>query len=142
MRELQQLVLRIAKRHVGPGPITVGDIPEDDRGTAIKMTEHDWTEGELEIAVRRALAKRVRLPDLKERTAEVAIEIALRDSQGNVQRAAIKLGVTDRALQMRRANRRSNFTRRADSAMSRFGQPQKPCDVGRSLGRDDLSSNE
>ena len=105
---LRQLVLRIAKRHVGPGPTTVGDIPEDDRGTVIKMTEKDWTEGELEIAVRRALAKGVRLPDLKEKTAEVAIEIALRDAQGNVQRAAIKLGVTDRALQMRRASRRGN----------------------------------
>jgi transcriptional regulator with GAF, ATPase, and Fis domain len=124
VRELQQLVLRIAKRHVGPGPITVGDIPEDDRGSVIKTCERDWTEGELEIAVRRALAKGVRLPDLKEKAAEVAIEIALRDAQGNVQRAAIKLGVTDRALQMRKANRRSNLGRRADSAISRFGQTQ------------------
>lgn len=106
VRELRQLVLRIAKRHVGPGPITVGDIPEDDRGAVIRMTECDWTQGELEIAVRRALAKGVRLPELKEKTAEVAIEIALRDAQGHVQRAAIKLGVTDRALQMRRAARR------------------------------------
>jgi hypothetical protein len=51
----------------------------------------------------------VRLPDLKEKTAEVAIQIALRDARGNVQRAAIKLGVTDRALQMRRALRRDRL---------------------------------
>jgi DNA-binding NtrC family response regulator len=31
IRELRQLVERIAHRHASPGPITVGDIPEDDR---------------------------------------------------------------------------------------------------------------
>jgi transcriptional regulator with GAF, ATPase, and Fis domain len=108
VRDLRQLVLRIAKRHVGPGPITVGDIPEDDRETLRRTTERDWAEGELEVAVRRALMKGVRLQDLKQRMAEVAIEIALRDAHGNMQRAAIRLGVTDRALQMRRATRRES----------------------------------
>ena len=63
--------------------------------------------------LRRALAKGVRLPDLKEKTAEVAIEIALRDAEGNVQRAAIRLGVTDRALQLRRATHQRQDGRRS-----------------------------
>ena len=31
VRDLRQLISRIACRHVGPGPITVGDIPDDER---------------------------------------------------------------------------------------------------------------
>ena len=34
VRDLRQLVERIGDRHVGPGPITVGDIPEDEMGAA------------------------------------------------------------------------------------------------------------
>jgi hypothetical protein len=37
---------------------------------------------------------------------EAVIQIALEDAVGNVQKAAIRLGVTDRALQMRRAAKR------------------------------------
>jgi transcriptional regulator with GAF, ATPase, and Fis domain len=31
VRDLRQLVARITFRHVGPGPVTVGDIPEEER---------------------------------------------------------------------------------------------------------------
>jgi hypothetical protein len=36
----------------------------------------------------------------------MAVNIAVGDEQGNLQKAARKLGVTDRALQMRKAARR------------------------------------
>jgi hypothetical protein len=39
---------------------------------------------------------------------ETAVRIAVGDENGNLQRAASKLGVTDRALQLRRAARRQN----------------------------------
>ena len=38
--------------------------------------------------------------------AETAIRVALEQEDGNLHRAACRLGVTDRALQMRRANHR------------------------------------
>jgi hypothetical protein len=37
---------------------------------------------------------------------DIAERIAVEDAEGNLRRAAHRLGVTDRALQMRRASRR------------------------------------
>lgn len=106
VRELRQLVLRIVARHVGPGPVTVGSIPAGDRQEAARELGSDWTSGELEVAIRRALAGGAGLQEIKERTADTAIGIALRDARGNIHQAAIRLRVTDRAVQMRRAARR------------------------------------
>jgi transcriptional regulator with GAF, ATPase, and Fis domain len=103
VRELRQLVHRLAKRHVGDGPITLGDLPEDERLPASQAMREDWRNGDLLRAVRRALAQGVGLKELTAQTAKTAIQIALEDEEGNVRRAAAKLQVTDRALQMRRA---------------------------------------
>ena len=40
IRELRQVVMRIVDRHPGPGPITVGDIPEEER----PGVDHGWDE--------------------------------------------------------------------------------------------------
>jgi len=108
VRELRQLIHRVAKRHVGDGPITVGDLPEEELRPASRQMQQDWRDGELERAVRRALSQGLGLRELTARAAETAIQIALDDEGNNVHRAALRLQVTDRALQMRRAasNRR------------------------------------
>jgi transcriptional regulator with GAF, ATPase, and Fis domain len=54
VRELRQLVHRLAKRHVGEGPITLGDLPEDERRPATQTMQADWRDGDLMRAVRRA----------------------------------------------------------------------------------------
>lgn len=104
VRDLRQLVTRIFYRHVGPGPITVGDIPDDEwphpGGTS------DWREGHFEDAVRGALARGAGLKDIGRAAEDIAVRVAVEDEEGNLQRAAVRLGVTDRALQMRRATRR------------------------------------
>jgi transcriptional regulator with GAF, ATPase, and Fis domain len=105
VRDLRQLVWRIGHRHVGPGPITAGDIPEDERlvyGTAFK----DWRSAHFESAIRHALAIGVGLKKISQAAADAAIRIAVAEEEGNLQRAAKRLDVTDRALQLRRANRR------------------------------------
>src|SRR6185436_6090110 len=94
VRDLRQLVTRMAKRHVGKGPITVGDIPEDDRAETGPPPPRDWANEELETVLRRALAGGAGLQEIKERTADVVIRIAMQDAEGSVQRAAIRLGVT------------------------------------------------
>ncbi|HAB16538.1 MAG TPA: sigma 54-interacting transcriptional regulator [Verrucomicrobiota bacterium] len=119
VRELRHLVRRLAKRHVGPGPITVGDIPEADRHEAVQMLQQDWADGDFAFAIRRALAGGVSLSELKDRTAEVAIEIAVHDAGGNLQRAALKLGVTDRALQLRRAAQRNGEPNESPNRLDR-----------------------
>jgi len=111
VRELRQLVDRMGKRHVGDGPITIGDIPEDESPFAAKMMTNDWKDANFQGAIRRALSLGVNLKQISSGAAEVAIRIAVDDEMGNLQHAARKLGVTDRALQMRRAAQRGGEER-------------------------------
>jgi transcriptional regulator with GAF, ATPase, and Fis domain len=101
VRELRQLVGQIARRHVGDGPITVGDIPTHQRPSA--PVPADWPDAEFYASIQRALAHGVDLKEIAAAARETAIATALRECDGNLQRAASTLGVTDRALQMRRA---------------------------------------
>src|SRR4029077_10243577 len=102
VRELRHLVARLVARHVGPGPITVGDIPEDERQSAIDTMQKGWHDDAFQCSIRRALAMGLGLKEISSQTTELAIQTALEDEAGNLQRAACRLGVTDRALQMRR----------------------------------------
>jgi transcriptional regulator with GAF, ATPase, and Fis domain len=106
VRDLKQLISRIVHRHVGPGPITVGDIPEEER-PAPEASAGNWCDEVFEGAIRRALAMGVGLKEIGRTAENTAIRVAVAGENGNLPRAASKLGVTDRALQMRRANRRS-----------------------------------
>jgi transcriptional regulator with GAF, ATPase, and Fis domain len=103
VRDLRQLVSRMAKRHVGHGPISVGDIPEDESPFAAHLTRSDWRDKGLQTAIRHALTLGVTLKQISNGATELAIRIALENEEGNLQQAARRLGVTDRALQMRRA---------------------------------------
>ena len=107
VRDLKQLVTRMVQHHVGPGAITVGDIPEDERPHGGDRFD-GWDEEGLELAVRSALASGVSLKEIERTAGELAERIVIEEEQGNLQRAAARLGVTDRALQMRRASRRPN----------------------------------
>lgn len=107
VRDLKQLVVRMVQRHVGPGPITVGDIPEDERPVAAK-DPCSWNREELETAVRKAVASGLGIKEIERTAGELAERIVIEAEQGNLQKAAARLGITDRALQMRRAARRTN----------------------------------
>jgi transcriptional regulator with GAF, ATPase, and Fis domain len=105
VRDLKQLVWRIGHRHVGPGPITVGDIPEEERlgsDTAVEI----WRSAAFENTIRQALAMGQGLKKISDAASEAAIRIAIGEEDGNLKRAAKRLDVTDRALQLRRAHRR------------------------------------
>ena len=101
IRELRQLMHRIANRHVGDGPITVGDIPDEDR-PATEDLPRNWPGEDLEKVIADAVTRGVALKEISQSTIETAIRIAVQSEHGNLQRAARRLGVTDRALQMRR----------------------------------------
>jgi transcriptional regulator with GAF, ATPase, and Fis domain len=107
VRDLKQLAARVAYRHVGPGPITVGDLPENER-PAGSVAEESWRDAAFETSIRRALARGVGLKEIGKLATESAIRIALDEEEGNLQRAAQLLGVTDRALQMRKAASRQS----------------------------------
>ena len=97
VRELRQTVTRIWHRHFGPGPITIGALPPDESQLA-----PCWPDQHFEAAIRRALALGLSLPHITRCTTDMAIGLVLAEEHGNNQRAAARLGVTDRALQIRR----------------------------------------
>jgi transcriptional regulator with GAF, ATPase, and Fis domain len=114
VRELRLLVARIAARHVGDGPITLGDLPASERAlrpaadeTAAGdagATARSWADA-LRVGVRRALDDRVGLVEIGRIAKELAIADALAREDGHVLRAARRLDVTARALQARAAGR-------------------------------------
>jgi transcriptional regulator with GAF, ATPase, and Fis domain len=113
VRDLKQVVSRMLARHVGMGPVTVGDIPEEERPAM--EPDAGWSVEPFERPVRRALARGAGLKEINRAVTEAAIHIAVADEGGNLRRAARKLGVTDRALQMRRAAHRGLAARALQS---------------------------
>jgi transcriptional regulator with GAF, ATPase, and Fis domain len=110
VRDLRQLVERMSQRHVGNGPVTVGDIPHEDRpagdagnGPRWPVGPDPWHVGAFEESVCEAVARGVSLKEITRVAAEKAVSAALADSNGSVAMAAKSLGVTARALQLRRA---------------------------------------
>jgi transcriptional regulator with GAF, ATPase, and Fis domain len=116
VRELRQLVARIAARHVGLGPISAGDIPEDERPKGNQTV----VISNLEDAVRALVLRGVGLREISREAANLAVQVALLQSQGNLQKAARALGVTDRALQIRSARATASNFDRADKRVSGF----------------------
>lgn len=105
VRELRQIVNRMSQRHAGDGPITLGDLAAADlRPDAGRFSA--WHVGVFESCIRRAIFEGVNLKEIGRQATECAIKVALEETQGNLRLAARKLGVTDRALQIRRAVQR------------------------------------
>jgi transcriptional regulator with GAF, ATPase, and Fis domain len=111
VRELRLVLARLLHRHAGTGPITVGDIPPDERPTAA-ASAHDWRSGAFVAGITRALAAGAGLKEIGRAAEDIAEQIAI-EQGGSVAAAAARLGVTDRALQLRRALRRERHKRRA-----------------------------
>ena len=101
VRELRQLVGRMAQRHAGAGPLTVGDVPEEERPHG-EPSLPAGADG-FEAAARVALARGLGLKQIGALATDAAVRAALAGEAGNVRRAAERLGVTERALQLRRA---------------------------------------
>ncbi len=63
-----------------------------------------WPDEDLERSLSNALTTGVSLKEITQTAAETVVRMAIRSEDGNLQRAAGRLGITDRALQMRLAN--------------------------------------
>jgi transcriptional regulator with GAF, ATPase, and Fis domain len=109
VRELRHVVQRLADRHPGAGPITLGQVPEDER-KALAAPAAQWPDDAFELAIRRALSHGVGLKRIGRIAEDLAVRFALSVEDGNVARASRRLGITDRALQLRQAaQRRDNL---------------------------------
>jgi transcriptional regulator with GAF, ATPase, and Fis domain len=98
VRDLRQLASRIVAAHVGPGPITAGDVPEEER-PARPSTVRDVVRERFEHAVEAALAAGVGYRDIREWAGDAAVRLTIRQCGDDLQEAARRLGVTDRMLQ-------------------------------------------
>ena len=116
LRDLRQLAFRIAARHVGPGAITPGDLPREDRPVSLEASSLQppaasgaphGSSDPLGAAVAWAVDHGLGLREIKERAAEAAVDLAVERSGGNVHTAAAMLGLTDRAVQQRQARKTS-----------------------------------
>jgi transcriptional regulator with GAF, ATPase, and Fis domain len=106
VRELRQLVARIAHRYVGPGPVTIGDLGcEVDRASA--GAPDDWRDRSFHQSIAKAVAMGVGLKEIGRIAEDAAVQLAIGGENGSLQNAARRLGVTDRALQLRRASQRA-----------------------------------
>jgi transcriptional regulator with GAF, ATPase, and Fis domain len=105
IRELRQLVMRIMDRHVGDGAITAGDLPPLERPDDAPGFR-EWRDNSFMRSIGLALSSGVGMKEIGRAAEDSAIQLALREADGNLQDAASRLGVTDRALQLRRATAR------------------------------------
>jgi transcriptional regulator with GAF, ATPase, and Fis domain len=84
----------------------VGDIPPEEL-PADCLANRNSRNADFERAVYHALALGAGLKEIGQAATDAALRIVLNEENGNLQLAARRLGVTDRALQMRRAAWRS-----------------------------------
>lgn len=106
VRDLRQTVARIWYRHTGPGPITIGDVPPDER----LHRAPTWPDAPFRDAIRHAVDRGMSLARIGQTATDMAIRLVLEQEGDNNQRAAQRLGVTDRALQIRRKAAREGET--------------------------------
>jgi DNA-binding NtrC family response regulator len=113
VRDLRRTVMALRGRHAG-GTISIGTLPECER-PSVDLMESDYQEPSLSPgdpwndpgfvkAIETAIACGASLREIGRAASSAAIRLALDREEGNLRRAARRLGVTDRALQMRRAN--------------------------------------
>jgi transcriptional regulator with GAF, ATPase, and Fis domain len=105
VRELKQVVGRLMNRCGGSGTITIGCVPPDERPSD-QNGPIVWFDAGFEAIVRRAVMMGAGLKEIGRVAEDCAIRCAIAGEGGSLRRAALRLGVTDRALQLRRAQLR------------------------------------
>ncbi len=108
VRELQQLVLACLRRYAGAGPLSLASLPDEEisqwdtgLGAPADMPAV-WQPAQVEDFVRAALLANVGLKELGRMVEAAAVQLALEESD-SITAAANWLGVTPRALHLRKA---------------------------------------
>ncbi|MEP7363005.1 MAG: sigma 54-interacting transcriptional regulator [Acidobacteriota bacterium] len=118
VRDLRQLVARMMHRHCGTRMISPASLPDQERPSASGQLAL-WPDDSFLSSVRNALALGVGLQEIAREAKEAALNAAMELEDGSVKRAAERLGVTERAIQLRRAKGpavQSDPQRQAESA--------------------------
>ncbi|MCK6691715.1 MAG: sigma 54-interacting transcriptional regulator, partial [Thermoanaerobaculia bacterium] len=105
IRELQQLVTRIAHRYVGNGILTVSNLPAADRPNRSQISD-PLEASEFINYLRRAVSSGISFKDIISNVSDTVKDVAIACAQGDLQLAAQLLDVSDRTMQMHRAARK------------------------------------
>ncbi|HMO39603.1 MAG TPA: sigma 54-interacting transcriptional regulator [Saprospiraceae bacterium] len=106
VRELHQLVRRLADRYAGEGAITLGCLSPAD--LALFPDPANQFEQALKDMMHLAITNHYTLKDIKRLAGEAALDTAIEEANGNLQAAAKRLGVSDRVLQLHQAGKRDS----------------------------------
>jgi transcriptional regulator with GAF, ATPase, and Fis domain len=101
VRELCQLIGRLTARHAGPGPITAGDVPPEERPRRHDTSPDPAFQRTAEVALIHGLTA----ADAKERMRDAMIAMAIaeeaaRGRRGHLKRTAERLDLSVRTLQL------------------------------------------
>jgi transcriptional regulator with GAF, ATPase, and Fis domain len=102
VRDLRQLIARIMHRHCGTTLISPAALPEQERPRE-GLNQIRWPDEAFLGSIRRALLYGYGLNEIAREAKEAALAAAFDLEEGSVRRAAERLGVTERAIQLRRA---------------------------------------
>lgn len=110
-RELRQLMMQAAVKHCGGGYVSLGDLPQWWQASVASPASRAQAEPPHPAPwpARSAIAGWVQdglgLRDITQRAGDMAIQEALEIEGHHVGRAARRLGITERAIQLRKAQR-------------------------------------
>jgi transcriptional regulator with GAF, ATPase, and Fis domain len=99
VRELKQLVQRMALKHVQHKKITIGEVPLNDRALLCSGEKPGAGPEDMKTIIRNALLTGEGWWNLKTKISETAIQVALDLEGNNKQKAAERLGVDVRTVQ-------------------------------------------
>lgn len=99
IRELRQLVQRLALKHIEHEKITIGEVPTEDRDVLCVSQVNTIEKNGIDVFIRKALLTGENWWNLKNKISETAIEVALDLENNNKQKAAERLGVDVRTVQ-------------------------------------------
>jgi transcriptional regulator with GAF, ATPase, and Fis domain len=99
IRELRQLLQRIALRHVRHKKITIGELPPEERLQGIKATSFSEINS-LDTVVKKMILNGESYNSIKDKAGLAAFEAAIEMSNGNKQKAAERLGIDVRTVQL------------------------------------------
>jgi len=99
VRDLRRLVQRIVHCHVGPGMITVGSIPPEERG-ASQGSPEIRSDASLAAAIRAFVIQGKGMREICSIVREVAYDVAIQQENGHTPRVAERLNVSPRTVQI------------------------------------------
>jgi transcriptional regulator with GAF, ATPase, and Fis domain len=98
VRELRQLLQRILLRHVRHRKITIGELPEEERGVPAAAVA--YKNNSLAAIIKQLVLSGENYNSIKDKAGLAAFEASIEISGGNKQKAAERLGIDVRTVQM------------------------------------------